>query len=95
MQVDPLELAREIVAGGFGQAHTYFDLFRNARAVAEALIRREEGVEPTKIGYSQQLARYRGLCQCGVHVVSYQNYCFTCGHRLKWNCVEGTPDGKG
>lgn len=38
MNKSPLDLAHEIVAGGNGQAHSYEDLFKNARAVSQALI---------------------------------------------------------
>lgn len=45
----PLALAQEIVAGGNGQAHSYEELFRNAKAVSEAFIEIETaGQTPTE-----------------------------------------------
>lgn len=78
----PFKLARQIVA--------YFDLsglpegavYADAVAVAEALIRREEGVE---VKYRCGLSCFCGNCD---RAVIASNYCPACGTRLKW------PEGK-
>lgn len=80
---EALKLAREIVNGGNGQAHTYFQLFRNAKKVSYSLIACRE---PVKIQLPERSAN--AYCACGQvldRANQYQiRFCPGCGRPLMW-----------
>jgi hypothetical protein len=79
----PLELAKGIVAGGPESFERLVEIRREAFLVAQALIRREEGVEVTR--YSP------GSWQCVACKSLFSNapnYCDDCGARLKWPSLD-------
>lgn len=76
-ETDALKEAQEIVNGGNGQAHTYFDLFRKAKKISQALIDRDTPVEMSRATDWKCLSCEERLGRTG-------NFCPNCGKRLLW-----------
>ena len=78
-EMTPLELAKGIVAGGPESFERLVEIRHEAFLVAQALIRREDGVEVKR--YSP------GSWQCVACLGLFSNapnYCDQCGTKLKW-----------